>query len=69
VGEHAGDGRWMTYGELAEARAIKRATAIRMARRYRWRKQMGNDGFARVLVPEGWDQPAPEDAPRSASLR
>lgn len=45
------DARWLTYGELAAVRGIARLSAERLARRMRWRRQSGNDGFARVLVP------------------
>lgn len=41
----------MTYGELAAARDIDRASAMRLARRNRWRKQKDNQGNLRVLVP------------------
>jgi hypothetical protein len=44
-------GRWMTYDELAEMRGIKRIGAVRLVQRYKWRRQAGNDGRARVLVP------------------
>lgn len=43
--------RWMTYGELAEARGTSRASAIRQAQRRRWPRRPGNDGTVRVLVP------------------
>jgi hypothetical protein len=55
--DEAGGGVWMTYGELAKARAVKRAAAIRLARRHKWHRQPGNDGFARVLVPEDMTRP------------
>jgi hypothetical protein len=47
----AGDGRWMTYDELAAVRQIGRRAAIRLAQRHRLRRQPGNDGLARVWVP------------------
>jgi hypothetical protein len=60
MGEHVGeDGRWLSYSELAQARGIRRATAIRITRRNRWRKQTGNDGTVRVLVPEDWEARSP----------
>jgi hypothetical protein len=43
--------RWLSYDELAEARGIDRASAIRMVRRKRWPKQESNDGTTRVAVP------------------
>ena len=45
------DTRRLTYGELAAARGVTVATARRMATRYKWPKQVGNDGLARVAVP------------------
>ena len=44
-------GRWLGYAELAELRGISKASATRMAFRYKWRRQEGNDGTARVFVP------------------
>jgi hypothetical protein len=44
------DGRWLTYTELARERGISRTSAVRLVRRQRWRRQMGNDGEARVYV-------------------
>jgi len=57
------DGRWMTYTELARIRTINKESAIRLARRERWRKMPGNDtgGTVRVFVPEDWLKPARED--------
>ena len=51
-------GRWMTYDELAAMRGIKRIGAVRLVQRYKWRRQAGNDGRARVLVPHDALQPA-----------
>jgi hypothetical protein len=47
-------GVWMTYDQLADTRDIKRDGARRLAQRHRWRRQTGNDGLARVLVPSEW---------------
>jgi hypothetical protein len=41
----------LTYAELAKARGITLAAARRMTFRHRWPKQIGNDGFTRVMVP------------------
>jgi hypothetical protein len=43
-------GRWLSYSELAGERGISRQSAVRLVRR-QWRRQMGNDGEARVFVP------------------
>jgi hypothetical protein len=51
--DHDGDsnGRWLTYGEIAASRGTSRIAAVRLTQRHKWRRQMGNDGLARVLVP------------------
>jgi hypothetical protein len=47
-----GDGaRRMTYTELAESRRISVSSAERLVRRKHWRRQVGNDGIVRILVP------------------
>jgi chromosome segregation ATPase len=51
VGDAGDDTRWMTYGELGEARGINTASAKRLAFRRKWRRQAGNNGTARVAVP------------------
>jgi hypothetical protein len=60
-------GRWLTYDELAEARNIRRAAAVRLTQRKNWPRQPGNDGRARVLVPLDWipdhGQDTGQDAP------
>ena len=45
--------RWLTYHELAEALGCSSVAAKSRAKRARWRRQTGNDGLARVLLPEG----------------
>jgi hypothetical protein len=53
-----GVGVWMTYTELAAARGIARAGAIRLVQRQRWQRRAGsNDGLAHVLVPHDWAKP------------
>jgi hypothetical protein len=49
----------MTYAELGYARGISAKSAERLAQRRRWPRQVGNDGFARVLVPIGEDRVTP----------
>jgi hypothetical protein len=46
-----GETRWLTYAELAEARGIDKASAIRLCLRRKWPRQKGNDGTVRVAVP------------------
>ena len=50
-------GTWMTKGELARVRRISVASADRLIRRQGWRRQPGNDGRVRVLVPSDWQSP------------
>jgi hypothetical protein len=50
----------MTYREIAAARGITHAAAIRLVQRHRWQKREGsNDGLAHVLVPHDAVQPTP----------
>jgi hypothetical protein len=50
----------MTYREIAAARGITHAAAIRLVQRHRWPKREGsNDGLAHVLVPHDAVQPTP----------
>jgi hypothetical protein len=52
-----GGGRWMTKAEFAALSGIMVASADRLIRRHHWRKERGNDGRARVLVPPPWCNP------------
>jgi flagellar biosynthesis GTPase FlhF len=45
------DVKWLSYGELGQARGISTASAIRLVFRRKWRRQDGNDGTVRVAVP------------------
>jgi hypothetical protein len=49
--EDTADARWLTHAELAAARGISTASAIKLALRHRWRKQRDNRGTVRCLVP------------------
>jgi chromosome condensin MukBEF ATPase and DNA-binding subunit MukB len=51
------DGRWMTHAELAQARGISTASAIKLALRHRWRKQKDNRGTLRCYVPSEFTNP------------
>ena len=64
MGDDAGTGRWMSYDELAAVRGIKRIGAVRLVQRHKWRRQAGNDGLARILVPHDALQPVPRTAAR-----
>jgi len=59
-GEDIGEGRWLTYTELAEIRGIGRESAVKLAQRERWRKLSGNspDRTVRIFVPAEWLKPA-----------
>jgi hypothetical protein len=56
----------VTYVELAKARGISVAAARRLTQRHKWPKQIGNDGFTRVIVPTSmlvaWDSDAYDDS-------
>lgn len=74
AGDDASDGVWMTYGQLSMARTITRRAAVRLSQRHGWRRTQGNDGLARILVPQEWLKPADrardvagDDAPPRAS--
>jgi chromosome segregation ATPase len=55
------DVRWLSYGELAEARGISKASAQRLVMRRHWLRRRGNDQTVRVAVPVGEDQPKHDD--------
>jgi hypothetical protein len=55
-GDDPADGVWMSKAQLAEVRRTSIAAADRLIRRHGWRKEPGNDGRARVLVPRSWTQ-------------
>jgi DNA repair exonuclease SbcCD ATPase subunit len=60
------DDRWMTFAELAVARGINKASASKLVRRHKWRRQTDNQGSVRILVPtEALDSPtvSPTDGP------
>jgi hypothetical protein len=56
--DETADGRWMTHAELAQARGISTASAIKLALRHRWRKQKDNRGTLRCLVPTEFTNPS-----------
>src|SRR4051794_14107688 len=62
----------VTYVELARARGITVAAARRLTQRHKWPKQIGNDGFTRVVVPTSmlaaWDGDAYDDGGADASV-
>jgi hypothetical protein len=50
-GDVSGDGRWLTYDELAKTRGITKTSAERLVLRNRWRRQRDNQRVVRILVP------------------
>ena len=46
------DVRWLTYDEMAQELRITRESARQLTIRKRWPRQKGNDGKARIGVPE-----------------
>jgi len=64
--EAAIDGvRWLTYDEMAEALGIGRESARVLTQRKRWSRRAGNDGKARIGVPDE-EIAARNDAPNGA---
>jgi hypothetical protein len=59
-----GSVRWMSYDELAAALSINRESARQLAIRKRWGRRKGNDGKARVGVPEDVLRPETGNATR-----
>jgi hypothetical protein len=56
----------MTFAELAGARGISKASAIKLVRRHGWRRQRDNEGHVRALVPGTWatgEQDSTADCP------
>jgi DNA primase len=53
--------RWMTYAEAAQALGMTTESVRQRARREHWRKQLGNDGKAQILVPADTDRAPPGD--------
>jgi DNA repair exonuclease SbcCD ATPase subunit len=58
------DGVWLTYHDLADRLGTSAEGARRRAQRGRWTRQRGNDGLARVMVPnDALDAPRAVRAP------
>lgn len=47
--------QWITYAEAAELLGIKPESVKKRAIRRRWPRQVGNDGLARIQIPDGTD--------------
>jgi hypothetical protein len=65
-----GDGRWLTYSELATIRGINRASAVKLVQRERWPRSSGNERsrIVKMLVPDEWLTPAKEIPPDTAQV-
>jgi chromosome segregation ATPase len=64
------DDRWMTFAELAVARGISKASASKLVRRHKWRRQTDNQGSVRILVPaEALDSPTVSPMDISAVIK
>ena len=57
--------QWVTFQELAQARGISRASASKLVRRKRWRRQADNESRVRILVPLDELRPEADRAPDS----
>jgi hypothetical protein len=55
--------RWMTYADAAAALGMTAESLRQRARREHWRKTLGNDGRALVLLPADADRVPPGDTP------
>jgi hypothetical protein len=53
-------GRWLTYRQIADLRRISKASAERLVRRHKWRRQEDNQGVTRALVPPEWADAHPD---------
>jgi hypothetical protein len=53
-------GRWLTYRQIADLRRISKASAERLVRRHKWRRQEDNQGATRALVPPEWADADPD---------
>jgi len=67
------DSVWMTKEELAAAHRISIGSANRLISHRRWKRQSGDDGRTRILVPRRWAKGRPSmdtaatDAPMKAN--
>ncbi len=55
------DGKWLSYADAAAALGMTPESVRQRARREHWRKQLGNDGKALILVPADTDRIPPGD--------
>jgi len=53
--------QWMTYAEAGERLGVSAEAVRQRVIRGHWRRQVGNDGLARIILPD--DLPAPVERP------
>ena len=59
------DIRWLSYAQIAKIRGISRASAERIVRRAKWRRQVDNQGVTRAAVPLAYAEPERTNPPDS----
>ncbi len=62
------DGKWLSYADAAAALGMTPESVRQRARREHWRKQLGNDGRALILVPADTDRISPGDPEGETSV-
>lgn len=55
--------RWLTYSDAAQSLGMTTESVRQRARREHWRKQLGNEGKALILVPADADRTLAGEAP------
>lgn len=65
------EGDWLTYAEAAERLDTTPEGVRQRAIRKRWQRTVGNDGLARVRLPDGWPNPVrtPSGRPNKPNVR
>jgi hypothetical protein len=65
------EGDWLTYAEAAERLKTSPEAVRQKAIRRRWQRSVGNDGRARVRLPDGWSNPVrtPSGRPNKSNVR
>jgi len=53
--------QWLSYADAAKVLGMAPESVRQRARREHWRKQLGNDGKALILVPSDTDRIPPGD--------
>jgi hypothetical protein len=69
IGDEVPASSWMTLQELAAVRSSSKGSAIRLAKRHRWKRHQDEEGVVRILVPYGVIRGAVEATSAPASSR